>query len=72
MWRHPHDHPAVLVADYLATLEDDGISDPLGAELRVAAVLADLFTISGEPVPSAIEAALDRETVDWCGTQPPY
>ncbi len=61
-----------VVADYLATLEDDGINDPLAAELTVASILNDLFTISGEPVPSAIEARLDTETVDWCGSEPPF
>ncbi len=61
-----------VVADYLAELQAEGISDPLGAELMVASILNDLFTISGESVPSAIEAALDRETVDWCGSEPPF
>ena len=61
-----------VVADYLAELQADGINDPLSAELMVASILSDLFTISGEPVPSAIEEALDRETVDWCGSEPPF
>ena len=61
-----------LVTDYLAELQDGGVPDPLGASLSVAAVLSDLFTLADEPVPSAIEAALDRDTVDWCGPQPPY
>ncbi len=61
-----------LVTDYLAELQDGGVDDPLGTQLTVAAVLADLFSIAGEPTPSAIEEALDRETVDWCGAQPPY
>ncbi len=60
-----------VVTDYLATLADD-LDDPLGASLSVAAVLADLFTISGEPVPSEIEQRLETETVDWCGPQPPF
>ena len=63
---------AQLVDDYLAELQDGGVDDPLGTQLTVAAVLADLFTLADEPVPSAIEEALDRETVDWCGAQPPY
>ncbi len=61
-----------VVADYLAELQADGISHPLGAQLMVASILNDLFTISGEPVPSAIEEALDREMVDWCGSEPPF
>ena len=61
-----------VVADYLAELQADGISDPLSAELMVASILSDLFTISGEPVPSAIEQRLDAETVDWCGSEPPF
>ncbi len=61
-----------VVGEYLTTLEDDGVDDPLAANLMLATVLSDLFSIAGEPVPSAIEEALDRETVDWCGAQPPY
>ena len=49
-----------LVADYLATLEDDGISDPLGERLSLAAVLADLLALAGEPLPAAIAARLEE------------
>ncbi len=49
-----------VVADYLATLEDDGIPDPLGERLNLAAVLADLLTLAGEPLPAAIAARLEE------------
>ncbi len=61
-----------VVAEYLTILADDGVDDPLAANLMLASVLNDLFTISGEPVPSAIEQRLDSETVDWCGSEPPF
>ena len=61
-----------VVAEYLTILADDGVDDPLAATLMLASVLNDLFSISGEPTPSAIEEALDRETVDWCGSEPPF
>ena len=47
-----------LVSAYLATLEDDGIPDPLGERLNLAAVLADLLTLAGEPLPPDVAAYL--------------
>ncbi len=61
-----------VVAEYLTILADDGVDNPLAANLMLASVLNDLFSIAHEPVPSAIEEALDRETVDWCGSEPPF
>ena len=49
-----------LVSAYLATLEDDGIPDPLGERLNLAAVLADLLALAGEPLPAEIAARLEE------------
>ena len=49
-----------LVAAYLATLEDDGIPDPLDARMAVWSVLADLLALAGEPLPVEIAARLEE------------
>ena len=49
-----------LVTDYLAELQDGGVDDPLGTQLTVAAVLADLLTLAGEPLPAEIAARLEE------------
>ena len=53
-------HPvAGLVARYLAELEDAGMPDPLSQSITVAAVLADLCRLAGEPVPADVALALE-------------
>ncbi len=49
---------ALLCARYVAMLEDAGIPTPLQQELNVAAVLADLCALAGEPIPPAVLASI--------------
>jgi len=49
---------APLCARYVAMLEDAGIPYPLQQELTVAAVLADLCALAGEPMPEQVLASL--------------
>ena len=50
---------AQLAASVVATLEAEGIEDPLGQPLTLACVLSDLFHAAGEPLP--FEVALKIE-----------
>ncbi len=52
---------AALTARYVAMLEHE-MPDVLGQELTVAAVLADLCALAGEPIPPAFLASLDSST----------
>ena len=45
---------AILAGRLVAEMEGAGIEDPLGAPLTLAAVLHDLFTLSGSQVPAPI------------------
>ena len=39
----------------IATLREDGIENPLAEPVTLAAVLFDLYTLAGAPVPTEIE-----------------
>ena len=39
----------------IVTMEEDGITNPLGESFTLAVVLADLFTLAGVPVPTEIQ-----------------
>ena len=49
-----------LSSRYVAMLEGAGVPDPLLQPLTVAAVLADLFTLAGMPMPTDVQSALER------------
>ena len=49
-----------LAERYVSDLEDAGIPDPLAERLAVAAVLADLLTLAGAPLPPALAARLEE------------
>lgn len=42
----------------VATMQGEGIVDPLGAMVTVGAILADLFAIAGADLPTAIAARI--------------
>ena len=48
-----------LVDEYTAAMLAEGIADPLGEQLTVAAVIADLCSLAGAEVPEMVEYALD-------------
>lgn len=39
----------------IATLREDGITNPLGESLTLATILSDLYALAGAPVPSDIQ-----------------
>ena len=47
-------HLRSVVRLYVNGLQSAGIADPLAARLTVAAVVADLFALVGEPEPPAV------------------
>ena len=50
-----------LLEQYVDTLQEEGIDDPLSARLTLAAVLADLCTLVGADVPDTVERRLRDE-----------
>ncbi len=40
----------------IATMQDEGVDDPLSAPVTLAAVLHDLFSLAGASVPTEIQA----------------
>ncbi len=48
---------------YVAMLERAGVPDPLTTQITVAAVLADLLMLAGEPVPPAVLEGLQEVTL---------
>ena len=47
-------HLRRVVRLYVAGLQAAGIADPLAARVTIAAVVADLFALVGEPEPPAV------------------